>query len=434
MKIVGGKWSNWSGGVVCKPRQVLAPQNEVELAAAIRSAEGPVRVAGSGHSFTPVCASDGVLLDLSAFSGLRSASEKRSTATVYAATPLWALGPALHAHGLGLRNMGDIDRQTLAGVVATGTHGTGRTLGSFSSDVAGFRLVLASGDVWTCSATENPEVFLAGRVSLGMLGVMTEVTMALRPCYRLVENNFFLSSDELFHRLDELISTNRHFEFFWFPYSDIAVCKSLNETDKSAREPLSAEEMRRRGARYATAERVFAGINRVLPRLPFLLKPSHGLFSRLMPSPASARWSYEAFPSPRPVRFNEMEYGVSIERGADCIREIVTDIRKRRINTGFPFEFRTVAADDIWLSPFYRRESATIAVHQYHKVDTTELFTACEAIFRAYDGRPHWGKRHSRTRAELIRLYPAFERFCSLRRELDPRGKFLNSYLRTMFE
>lgn len=434
MKLVGGKWSNWSGGVVCKPRQVLEPQNEVELAAAIRSAEGPLRVAGSGHSFTPLCASDGVLLDLNAFNGLRSASEQRSLATIYAATPLWALGPALHAHGLGLRNMGDIDRQTLAGVVSTGTHGTGRTLGSFSSDVAGFRLVLASGDVWSCSATENAEIFLAGRVALGMLGVMTEITMALRPRYRLVEDNFFLASDELFRRLDELVSKNRHFEFFWFPYSDIAVCKSLNETDKPAREPRSAEEMRRHGARYGSENRAFAGINRVLPYLPFLLRPAHGLFSRLMPSPASARWSYEAFPSPRPVRFNEMEYAVPLERGADCVREIVAEIRRKRINTGFPIEFRTVAADDIWLSPFYRRDSATIAVHQYHKVDTAGLFGACEAIFRTYEGRPHWGKRHTRTHAELIQLYPAFERFCSLRRELDPSGKFLNNYLRTMFE
>ncbi len=329
--------------------------------------------------------------------------------------------------------MGDIDRQTLAGVVATGTHGTGRSLGSLSSDVSGFRLVLASGDVLNCTERENAEIFLAGRVSLGTLGVMTEITMALRPRYRLVEDNFLLPSDELFARLGNLVSSNRHFEFFWFPYSDVAVCKALRETEKPAPEPRSAEHMRRRGVRHGAESRVFAGINELLPFAPFVLRPAHGLFSRSMPNAAHARWSHEIFPSPRPVRFNEMEYAVPLERGADCIREIVAEIRRKRINTGFPFEFRTVAADDIWLSPFYRRESATIAVHQYYKVDTTALFSVCEQIFRAYEGRPHWGKRHTCTSRELTRLYPAFERFCSLRRELDPQGKFLNPYLNALF-
>jgi FAD/FMN-containing dehydrogenase len=288
--------------------------------------------------------------------------------------------------------------------------------------------------VLNCTAQEHSEIFLAGRVALGMLGVMTAITMSVRPRYRLIEDNFFLTSEHLFSRFGDLVAKNRHFEFFWFPYADIAVCKALNETEKPAPEPCSAEQLRRQGARYPGEVRVFAAINEVLPYMPFLLRPSHGLFSRLMPTPAKVRWSHETFPSPRPVRFNEMEYAVPIARGADCIREIIAEIRKKRINTGFPLEFRTVAADDIWLSPFYRRESATIAVHQYYKVDTSPLFNACEAIFRSYEGRPHWGKRHTRAREELIALYPAFERFCSLRRELDPKGKFLNAYLRNLFE
>ena len=434
MKLVNGKWSNWSGGVKCRPSVVVAPENEIDLAGAVRGAEGPVRAPGNGHSFTPLCACDGVLLDLSAFTGLKSISFEPPTATIMAGTPLWAIGPALYGKGLALTNMGDVDRQTLGGVVATGTHGTGRTLGSFSAEVAGFRLVLANGDVLNCSAQENPEIFLAGRVALGMFGVMTEIAMSVRPRYRLVEDNFFLRVDELFEKLDGLVAANRHFEFFWFPYSDVAVCKTLNETEKPAPEPRSAEDLRRRGARSDGGSRVFAGINEVLPYLPILLKPAHGLFSRFMPAPAKVRWSHETFPSPRPVRFNEMEYAVPIARGAHCVREIVAAIRDKRINTGFPIEFRTVAADDIWLSPFCGRDSATIAVHQYHKVDTALLFNACEAIFRAYEGRPHWGKRHSRSRDELVALYPAFEGFCSLRRQLDPTGKFLNSYLRAYFE
>lgn len=433
IKLVDGKWRNWSGAVKCRPRQVLAPPNEVELAAAIRSVGGPLRAPGSGHSFSPIAASDGELLDLAAFTGLRSVSGDAERATFYAATPLWAIGPALHRHGLALPNMGDIDRQTLAGAVATATHGTGSTLRCLSADVAGFRLILADGAVLNCTAEDNAEIFQAGRVALGTLGVMTEITLSLRPRYRLTEDNFFLRIEELFGRLDELVAENRHFQFFWFPCSGIAVCKRLNETEGPAPGPAGAETLRRRGARYGLEERVFAGLSAVLPYLPFLARPLHGLFSRAIPKPARVRWSHEIFPGAWPVRFNEMEYALPVAQGADCLRELVAEIRKRRLVTGFPLEFRTVASDDVWLSPFHERDSATIAVRQHHSVDPTPLFMACERVFRRYEGRPHWGTRHTRTADELAVLYPHFKRFCALRRTLDPGGKFLNDYLRALF-
>ena len=181
MKIVGGRWSNWSGGVSCRPRAIVAPKDDVELAAAIRKAEGNVRVPGSGHSFTPLDATDGTLIDLKAFRGIQGFDPDRQVATISAATPLWEVGPLLHLMGYGLKNMCDIDRQTLGGAVGTGTHGTGITLGSLSADVAGFRLVLANGEVIDCSANENAEIFAAGRTSMGMLGVMTDITMNVRP-------------------------------------------------------------------------------------------------------------------------------------------------------------------------------------------------------------------------------------------------------------
>jgi FAD-linked oxidoreductase len=434
MKIVGGTWSNWSGGVRSKPREVVVPKDEVDLASAVRKSPGPVRVPGSGHSFTPVAASDGTLIDLSAFSGFKGMDRERQVATLAAATPLWDVGPLLYRVGHGLKNMGDIDRQTLGGVVGTGTHGTGPTLKSFSGEVAGFRLVLANGDVIDCSANENTDVFAAGRCCLGMLGVMTEIAMHVRPAYKLKEKNFLLPSDEVFAQLDELVSSNRHFEFFWFPYADVCVCKSLNETDEPAPTPRSAEEMYARGEAGSSDQRAFAAINEVLPYAPFLLGPAHRLFSQLMPGQGKVRWSHELFPSPRTTKFNEMEYAVPYGKGPDCIREIVAKIRKDRINTGFPIEYRSVAADDVWLSPFYQRPSATIAVHQYHRVDTTKLFSACEAIFRSYDGRPHWGKRHTRSAAEVESLYPQYGAFGAVRRKLDSGGKFLNPHLRAIFE
>ncbi len=434
MKIVGGKWSNWSGGVVCKPRAIVAPRDEVDLAAAVRTAVGPVRTPGTGHSFTPLNETGATMIDLAAFVGLRGFDPDKEVATLGAATPLWDIGPLLHPLGYALKNMGDIDRQTLGGVVGTGTHGTGPTLGSFSSLVAGFRLVLANGEVITCSEDENPDIFAAGRTSLGALGVMTEITMQVRPAYKLVEQNFLLPIDELFPNLPGLIANNRHFEFFWFPYAERAVCKTLNEFEDEAPEPRTAEAMRERGEETSADMWLFAGVNEVLPYAPFLKGPAHRLFSQAMSGAARVRWSYEIYPSPRTVRFNEMEYAVPFDQGPDTVREIVKTIRARNINTGFPLEFRTVAADDIWMSPFYRRKSATIAIHQYHKVDSAKLFDACEAIFRTVEGRPHWGKRHTRTGTELAHLYPQYEAFRVVRRRLDPQDKFLNGYLRKLFE
>ncbi|HTQ14001.1 MAG TPA: D-arabinono-1,4-lactone oxidase [Rhizomicrobium sp.] len=434
MKIVGGKWSNWSGGVTSSPREIVAPKDEVELASAVRKSSGPVRVPGTGHSFTPVAATDGTLIDLSAFTGFRGMDPGREVATLAAATPLWEVGPLLCRAGFGLKNMGDIDRQTLAGVVGTGTHGTGPTLKSFSAEVAGFRLVTADGSVIDCTATENADVFAAGRCSLGMMGVMTEISMFVRPAYKLIEKNFLMPPDELFAQLDMLVNSNRHFEFFWFPYADVCVCKSLNETDGPAPDPRDAEAMRQRGEKGGSGAIAFAAINEVLPYAPFLLGPAHRLFSQLMPGQGKVRWSHEIFPSPRTTRFNEMEYAVPYAKGPDCVRGIVAKIRGDRINTGFPIEYRSVAADDVWLSPFYQRPSATIAVHQYHRVDTARLFSACEAIFRRYDGRPHWGKRHTRTATEVESLYPQYGAFRAVRRKIDPAGKFLNPHLAAIFE
>lgn len=434
MKIVGGKWSNWSGGVVCKPRAVVAPKDELELAAAVRTGQAPVRTPGTGHSFTPLNATDGTIIDLSAFTGLTGFDQDKQVATLAAATPLWDIGSLLHPLGFALKNMGDIDRQTIGGVVGTGTHGTGPTLGSFSAEVAGFRLLLASGEVIHCSPTENADVYAAGRCSMGALGVMVDISMNVRPVYKLAEKNFLMPIDELWEKLDDMVNVNRHFEFFWFPYADVAVCKTLNESGAAVPDPRPAEYMQKRGEKRAADANLFEWINEVLPYAPFFLRPAHRLFSGGMSAGDRVRWSHEILPSPRTTRFNEMEYAVPYEKGPDTIRRIVGEIRKRRINTGFPIEYRTVAADDVWLSPFYQRKSATIAVHQYHRVNTAKLFDMCESIFRSVEGRPHWGKRHTRTREEFAALYPKFEDFRQVRQKLDPAMKFLNPHLKSIFE
>jgi len=433
MKIVGGKWSNWSGSVNVRPRAVAVPQDEVDLAVAVRKAEGRVRVPGSGHSFSPLNQTDGTLIDLAAFVGLKGFDSEREVASIAAATPMWGLGSLLHPLGYALKNMADIDRQTLGGAVATGTHGTGRKFGSLSADVASFRLLLTTGQVLHCAPDENPDIFAAGRLALGLFGVMTEIDMAVRPIYKLQRRHFARPVKELFRQLDGLVGANRNFEFFWFPMSDMAVCKSLNETEAHAPTRHSARTLLARGEIRRPREYLFAGGCEMLRAIPGLTGPANKFFTAIMAPKQKVRWSHEVYPSPRTVKFNEVEYAVPYEKGAEAAQEVVELIRKKKLSTSFPIEFRTVAADDIWLSPFYGRDSAVISVHQYAKLDSRPLFSACEAILKSYGGRPHWGKIHTLTRDEATALYPKFEAFCALRRKLDPQNKFLNEHLAAYF-
>jgi len=427
-------WTNWAGYVKAAPQKIVKPTTEAELVAAVREGPAPLRVAGSGHSFTALVETNGTLLSLDGISGVVRADANAQTATVRAGSKIHALGRPLFDAGLGLKNQGDIDRQAIAGAVGTGTHGTGPTLGSISSEVAGFRLVTASGEVLDCSANSNADVWSAGRVSFGSLGVMSEITLGLRKAYKLRERNWLMPASACWPELAKLRDAHRHFEFFWFPYADDVVAKSLDETDDAAPEPGTSEKMRERGERVTNDQRIFKAGCEIAKVVPSLSPRLQRLFTKAgMGASSRVRWSHEAFPSPRNVRFNEMEYAVPAANGADCIREIAEVIRTKKIATCFPLEFRFVKADDVWLSPFYKRDAVTISVHQYATQEFATLFNTAEAIFKRYGGRPHWGKMHSLRAADFETLYPKWGDFRNLRLKLDPKGRFLNSHLRQVF-
>lgn len=434
-------WSNWSGWVKAWPKELAAPSTEEEVAEALKTAAAPVRVAGRGHSFTPLVETGGTIMTMWALRGVVDHDETAQTARIKAGTTIQDLGPELFERGLALVNQGDIDRQALAGAVGTGTHGTGGALGSVSAAVEGFRLATASGDIITCNRNENADVFDAGRVSFGSLGVMTEITMKCRPVYALEETGGRMPIEEALARAPELRDSERHFEFFWFPFADQALVKFLKETDKEPR-----PRRRRPDGEMAQSDKTMMLACEASRYLPFLRGPLQRFLTSSSGSRYSGgaaegegkekgkvRWSHDAFPSDRNVRFNEMEYAVPAGKGPDCIREVGEHMRRCGINFLFPLEFRYVAADDAWLSPFYNRDSVTISVHQYHKQPYKELFAGVEDIFRRYEGRPHWGKLHTLGAADFETLYPRWSDFQNVRQRLDPAGKFLNSHLKRIF-
>jgi len=429
------EWSNWSGAVRFRPERWMRPCSEQELVVALRAGSPPLRVTGAGHSFSPLVETAGSLISLDGLQGVVSVDRERLTARVRAGTKIHALGRPLLDAGVALINQGDIDRQTIAGAIGTGTHGTGPTLGSLSAELAAFRLVTSQGEVLECSRTANPDVWAAGSVSFGSLGVMSEVTLNVRPAYKLRERQWLMPREQCWRELEAHRDATRHFELFVFPHSEAVLAKSLAETDEPCAPPLTSEELRERGETFGIEQHAFACAAELARLAPSSSGAVQRFFTRVATWGQAGKvgFSHEVFPSPRGVKFNELEYAVPAADAPDCVRELSEAIRERRVLGVYPLEVRFIKGDDGWLSPFYQRDSVSISVHQYHKQPHRELFALAESIFARYRGRPHWGKLHSLKAADLTQLYPRFEDFRALRRSLDPQGRLLNTHLRSIF-
>jgi FAD-linked oxidoreductase len=420
---VAGEWRNWSGSQAAKPKEWLKPKDEAELISQIRSASGAVRVTGASHSFTALCKTDDALLSLDRLSGIVAHDAEALQGTIWAGTRLRDLGKPLWDAGQSLVNQGDVDPQSVGGACGTSTHGTGITLGSFSSAVRGVRLVTAQGEVVEANAERDADVFHAAATSLGAIGILTQITLQNRRAYELHERETVENLRGVLDRLDDEIAKNRHFEFWAFFAADRAIVKRLNETDAEPT-PTGGFELPVNAALELAC--------RIAHGAPALDGWVQRLLTKLHTDTDRVGRSYEIFPSPRDVRFNEMEYEIPVAKGPECLLEILETVRAKGVNTLFPVEYRTVAADDAWLSPFYERASAAISVHQYHAVDYRPLFSLVEPIFWKHQGRPHWGKIHTLTAHELSKLYPRWDDYQRVRRRIDPRGRFLNEHLRAV--
>jgi FAD-linked oxidoreductase len=417
------EWRNWSGSVAAAPSALARPRAAAELSALVRSAD-KVRVVGAGHSFMPLCETDGVLISMADYEGRIEVSPDRKTVWAPAGWGLDRLTAALWAEGLSLINQGDINPQSLAGATATGTHGTGAELGSLSTQVCGFRIMSAEGEIVECGPDLRPDVYQAQRLSLGLFGVAVEIRINVLPAYHLEERIERRRLDEVAEQLDELAAATRHMEFFVFPYSDHVIFKTLR--------PAAPEGEFKPGGDIDEAPfRVACDIGAAVPPLiPSLQR----LMMRLSAKPSRRVGpAYEIFPSDRTIRFEEMEYELPRANGMATLKEAIAYIRKRRMPIAFPFEFRLTAGDDIWLSPFNKGPGASISFHQYAKMPWRDAFSEIETVFQAGEGRPHWAKRHTLKAADVLRLYPKAPEFLKVRSAVDPGGKFANQHLTALF-
>ena len=427
-----GEWSNWSGSVKSEPRQISTPRSIDELAGMIKEfghTGRHVRVVGAGHSFTPLVQTKDVLISLDRMQGIESVDTGARTAIVLGGTKLKYLGETLFDYGMAQENLGDIDVQSIAGAISTGTHGTGTDFGTIATQVEGLTLITATGEILECSPTHNADIFKAAQVSLGTLGVIARVKLRLVPAQRLHYHAVSKKLSDCLTHLDQYKQENSHFEFFWFPYTDGVQAKFLNETEQ----PVSKSNLWGDFNKIVLENGVYWLLSEACRHFPRLCKTVCQISAQSIASIDEVNYSHRLFATPRLVRFQEMEYNIPSQYMRVVLDEIRDCIEKYQFQVNFPVECRFVRADDIWLSPAYQRDSAYIAVHMYRGMPYQDYFKHIEAIFRAYDGRPHWGKMHTRTASELETLYPRWHDFRRIRAELDPQGIFLNDYLRALF-
>ena len=392
-----------------------------------------VRAVGAGHSFTPVAVTDGVQIrldSLAAFERVAPQPDGTTHVTVGAGIRLHHLNALLAERGLAMRNLGDIDKQSIAGAVSTGTHGTGARLGGLATQVVGVRLVTATGEVVETSPTAHPELFELARLGMGSVGVLAAVTLEVVPAYRLeaVEEPWAL--DDVLVQLDGpngLVEGNDHFEFYWFPHTRRALTKRNNRVSDDVDVPL--HPVRRWIDDELLSNGLFAVANGVATRAPRLTASINAFSARALSPRRYTAASAAVFVSPRRVRFREMEYAVPRDRLVEVLREIDAWIESSGEQVPFPVEVRFAAADDLWLSTAYGRDTAYVAVHQYVRLPYARYFAAVERIMAQVAGRPHWGKMHWLEAERLSELYPRFGDAQRVRSAADPTGVFSNPYL-----
>lgn len=431
MTRIGGTWQNWGRSAKVRPQYVERPTTADAVQRSVQAAARrnlKIKAVGAGHSFTGIAVAPGILLDLSDLSGVVSVDRARSRVRLLAGTRLHQIPGLLRPYGLAMANLGDIDRQSISGAISTGTHGTGARFGGIATQIVGVTLVTADGEMLTVDEDENAELLPAVALGLGALGVLVDVTVQCVPAFVLHAVEHPEDLDGVLDSLDDRVTTNDHFEFYWFPHTDVALTKTHTRLPGDApRHPLP------RVGKWIDEEVLSNGVYRMVcatgTAVPAVIPGFSRLAVKLTGNREYTDASTRVLTQNRAVRFREMEYALPAAEVGPAFRALRALIEERRWRISFPVEVRFAARDDLWLSTAHGRASGYIAVHRYWRENPTEYFEAVEEIMLAHGGRPHWGKIHTLDSAVLRDRYPRFDDFTALRDRLDPERRFANRYL-----
>ena len=422
-------WRNWAGNQVARgltqSGSIQSIDDVVEVVKRAKAGSKTVKVVGSGHSFSGIARPEEVIVSLENLTGIVNLDRVNSTVVVRAGTTIADLNVELHQLGYAMPNLGDVTYQSILGAISTSTHGTGLGLGGLATQVVGFTIVTSDGEVVSCRPEAHSELWNVGRVSLGALGIIVEVTLK-------VVERFFLHAVEQPERVNDVLAhweqytrDNDHFEFYWIPHTRWALTKRNNRTtrERTERRPVATfwNKIVMENLAFGAVCRAGRAVPSLVPKLASAL-PSQGRQERVDDS-------YRIFASKRLVKFYEMEYSIPYSALPEALGRVITMVDDRGFRVSFPVEVRAVRGDDIPLSTATQRDSAYIAVHMYKGTDFEPYFRAVESIMMDYQGRPHWGKIHFQDRKYLAGVYPELTKFGELRDRMDPRGTFTNAYL-----
>ncbi|GAB4002928.1 D-arabinono-1,4-lactone oxidase [Nocardioides ultimimeridianus] len=426
-------WRSWSGLERADGLRVVTPASAEDVAAEVlraREAGETVKMPGTGHSFTGIARPEHTLLRPQGMTGIVAVDREAMTVTARAGTQLKVLNAELEGLGLSLHNMGDIAEQTLAGAISTGTHGTGGRAAGLAAQVVGLELVTGAGEVLRASSTENPDVLDLARVGLGALGVITTITFAVEPLFLLRAEERPMAWSEAMASFDEMVAGADHVDMYWFPHSDRMLTKRNTRlgTDLDRAEPLP--RWRAWLDDDLLSNTVFGLQTAALNRVPRAIPAANRFAARLLGPRTYADVAHRVFTTERRVVFREMEYAVPREAGLEVLAECRRAFERSGLRVSFPVEIRVAPADEVPLSTAYRRDSLYLAFHTHRDADHAAYFALMEAVLTAHEGRPHWGKLHTRTASDLETLYPRFGDFLAMRDRLDPDRVFANAYLR----
>ncbi len=402
-------WSNWAGNQSATPAFTVKPRTEQEVVDTVRYAirQGlPVRAVGAGHSFTPLVQTGGILLDLSALSGITGTDPARRRVRAKGGTPISAFGDPLWEQGLALSNQGDIDKQSISGAISTGTHGSGIELGSFSSSLRWVRLVNGHGEIVEIGEDRLHEL-RAAQVALGTLGIFLEVELQVVDSYHLQEQITYPTWEETAATWDADIAGNRHYSFLWCPGEDSA---QLYELPTPAGERMTGRSYTKRYNQVQLNEATDISLEEGSRR----------------------DRSYRIYPGGFMIPFHEMEYYVPMEHGKEAVERVQNLIRTAHPDQKYPMEVRWVKQDEGYLSPFAKRDTTVISVSGAPGTNYWPYLRDVDSVLQDYDARAHWGKIHFMTRERLEKLYPELDSFLQVRREFDPNGVFLNDHTRAL--
>lgn len=400
-------WTNWVGNQSCSPVEITNVVSEEDVVASVKEAKAKglsIRTPGSGHSFTPNALTDGVMLNTRGFAGITEIDIENRLVTCKPHTTIGQFGEALWNAGLSLKNQGDIDTQAIAGAIATSTHGSGPAFQSFSGALRACRFVDGNGDARAVSQADDPDIFGAFQTSIGMLGIMTEITVEVMPAYHLHEQIVFMPYEEVVERWDELLSSYRHFSFFWMPTDGSSVLYGFPETKADmCMVKLYQETDEEPGARS-------------------------------LPDGERIDRAYRIYPHVFEPNFHELEYFMPAADALDIFKENRQIMLNSLPDSVFPMEVRFVAEDEAWLSPNYKTPTMVISVSGQPGTDYWPYLRKMDESLYEQGGRAHWGKLHFMTPERMVERFPRYDDFKQLRREIDPDGMFLNDHLRPLFE